>query len=210
MEFFTDYPVVGNPDGKRVPVQLLAYDRNKYVTVSYNGHTDKVKSGYITDAEGKPTPGYKNTLYELPYEVGGPAVPRREAVAALKKLYRRGMSYIVDFTPAHADNFGYDGEGRKVRKIVEVSSMAETLALTERLLANKWVPGAQLWIARITRSRGRMYHASVLSITPEEGLCDEGRPGRQPEFRNLTYAQYKRIGLAYERAKAKLAKAAAA
>lgn len=209
MQFFTDYPVVGNPDGKRVPVQLLAYDRNLYVTVSYNGHTDIVKAGYITDAEGKRTPCYSNTLHALPFEVGGPAVPRREARAALKKLFRRSVSYIVDFVPAHADDYGRDQEGRFVRKIVEVSSMAETLALCERWLASKWVPGAQLWITRRTHSNRSTYTCPVLSITRRHGLCDEGYPGRRPEDRNLTYAQYKRIGLAYERAKAKLAKAAA-
>lgn len=46
-QYFTDYPIEGNADGAMVQVELLAYDRNKYITVKYKGEIDEVKSGYI-------------------------------------------------------------------------------------------------------------------------------------------------------------------
>lgn len=79
MMLFTDYPMAPNQPEGFVPVTVLSYDRNKYVTVQYAGHLHSIKRGYLRrNAQGD---GYVSLLelYSLPTEVGLPRRTRRQA-----------------------------------------------------------------------------------------------------------------------------------
>lgn len=83
---FTDYPLNGSTGV--IEVTVLAYDRNKYVTVRHGETLESVKSGYLyRDVQLRHWFG-ESWLYALPEEVGGP-VPTRKAVHAELRAIRR-------------------------------------------------------------------------------------------------------------------------
>ncbi len=58
MKVFTDYPIkeLGDISGKTAPireVELISYDGNMYCTISVEGVTLEVKSGYLYREKGR-------------------------------------------------------------------------------------------------------------------------------------------------------------
>lgn len=92
---FTDYPVEGNPDSKVVEVTVLAYDRDKYATVEYNGTQSDVKTGYIfKDPELKVY--FNNRVwYTTPREVGLPTQTKLRACREYKHSAKKSIWYSV-------------------------------------------------------------------------------------------------------------------
>lgn len=93
--YYTDYPIQGNEGHALIVVTLLAYDRNKYVTIQYGEIIDSIKSGYIYKSiDGKRKMSRKE-LFSLPTEVNK-AIPSSLDVAnELKKFRREKVSYCV-------------------------------------------------------------------------------------------------------------------
>ena len=69
MKAYTDYPFVGQDTYGRVKeVDVLSYDRNKYVSVRYNGENYEIKRGYIWKDSGL-TKGFPTIAWtSLPFE----------------------------------------------------------------------------------------------------------------------------------------------
>lgn len=101
MKAKTDYPLNGQAyDGVWNEVELLAYDRYKYVMV--RGGT-WVKNGYIKRLDGKPLSMAQ--LYSLPEEVEDKKPTRRDVAAELKawQKYKQKVwyrIYLEDMGPA--------------------------------------------------------------------------------------------------------------
>lgn len=97
LKCYTDYPVIGNPNGNVVAVDVLAYDRDKYVDVSYNGNHDSVKLGYVWLDENltKRLSSSKISCFRLPTEVGLSLQTKPEAVREYKDTYRYTTWYSV-------------------------------------------------------------------------------------------------------------------
>lgn len=90
---YTDYPLPEHQGA--VKVQLLAYDRNKYVTVDFQGFCEGVKSGYLFSDAALSTPLTWAALFRLPRSVEH-RWPTRKAVAAeLKARRKRKTHYFL-------------------------------------------------------------------------------------------------------------------
>ncbi len=87
MKYYTDYPING-VDGVK-EVEVLAYDRNKYVTVLFQGKTTAIKAGYLMQDEALTKPVLRRQLLALPAEEGGSVPSRREIHAELKQMRRQ-------------------------------------------------------------------------------------------------------------------------
>lgn len=105
MRAYTDYPLPGNPDAHVVEVLVLAYDRNKYATVRYEGETDSVKCGYLFQNEALTRPIPALAWHLLPTEVDGPRVTRRQAHGALKAQRRAKETRYVLWVEAERHNY---------------------------------------------------------------------------------------------------------
>lgn len=90
---FTDYPIDGATGV--IEVAMLAYDRNKYVTVQYGNTIEEVKSGYLYLDAGLKQPYGARRLYALPLEVDGTVPTRRQAHAELMGRRRRHQTKYV-------------------------------------------------------------------------------------------------------------------
>ncbi|WP_087864421.1 hypothetical protein [Comamonas thiooxydans] len=91
MLFTTDYPIEGNEAHSWIQVQLLAYDRNRYVAVQHGAVIEWIKAGYVRKAKASSAPVKylsRKDLYSLPREVGGPK-PSCFAVHLELKAYRK-------------------------------------------------------------------------------------------------------------------------
>lgn len=87
---YTDYPL---PEHQGVvKVRLLAYDRNKYVTVDFQGYCDGVKSGYLFSDAALTKHLTQAKLYRLPRSVDQ-SWPTRKAVAAELKAGRKRKTH---------------------------------------------------------------------------------------------------------------------
>ena len=58
MKYFTDYPFVslGDEPYKKAPireVEIIEYDRNKYIKILVEGIEEEVKAGYIYEKAGR-------------------------------------------------------------------------------------------------------------------------------------------------------------
>lgn len=91
---FTEYPLQ-NSQGV-IAVDLLAYDRNKYVTVGVGSATEEVKAGYLFCDEALKKRVSDRQLYALPQKLGGASPTRLEVHKELKAIRRRHVTlYIV-------------------------------------------------------------------------------------------------------------------
>lgn len=84
---YTDYPV-GAHTGT-IKVELLAYDRDKYVTVRAGTDVEDVKTGYLFQDKDLKRHLSVITLYSLPSEEGKPVPTRLKAHAEMMKHRRR-------------------------------------------------------------------------------------------------------------------------
>lgn len=87
MKFYTDYPINGTDGVKEV--EVLAYDRNKYVTVRFQGKTTAIKAGYLRQDEALTNPVLRRQLRVLPVKEDGSVPTRREIHAELKQMRRQ-------------------------------------------------------------------------------------------------------------------------
>ena len=71
MKAYTDYPFEGNENGSTIEVEVLAYDRNKYAQVNWNGEIHEVKTGYLYREPERQKNLKYSELIALPIEVGG-------------------------------------------------------------------------------------------------------------------------------------------
>lgn len=94
--FHTDFPISGNESGQEVQLNLLAYDRNKYVTVKFQDYEDSVKSGYIYKyVSGKKKFLSKRDVMSLPISVKGIAPSRKSIEEEIKCSRKRKTTYTV-------------------------------------------------------------------------------------------------------------------
>lgn len=94
--FYTDYPISGNESGQEIQVSLLAYDRNKYVTVKFQDYEDSVKSGHIYKyVSGKKKFLSKKDVLSLPACVGDAAPSRKLVESEIKLARKRKTTYTV-------------------------------------------------------------------------------------------------------------------
>lgn len=90
---YTDYPL---PEHQGVvKVQLLAYDRNKYVTVDFQGFYEGVKSGYLFADAALTKHLTWAKLYSLPRSVEHHWPTRKEVAAELKARRKRKTHYFL-------------------------------------------------------------------------------------------------------------------
>ena len=92
---YTDYPIEGNPDSKVIEVELLAYDRNKYVTVRRGDVTESVKSGYLYRDPAQARWIGRMVLALLPKEEGEKPPTRREIAAERKERRDCRTTYVL-------------------------------------------------------------------------------------------------------------------
>ena len=94
--YYKDYPIEGNESSDLIAIELLAYDRNKYVTVKYKELIDSIKSGYIYKlVEGDKKFLSKNDVFSLPVEVGEGRPSRKDIANELKSSRHKKTSYNV-------------------------------------------------------------------------------------------------------------------
>jgi hypothetical protein len=93
MVAYTDYPL-GQPPRQVVRVTVLAYDRNKYATVVFDGEPHEVKRGYLFDDQAMTRRLRDSKLYGLPAAADG-VVPSRKQVAA---ELREKRYHLTDYT----------------------------------------------------------------------------------------------------------------
>lgn len=93
---YTDYPIIGDGDHSIRQVDAVAYDRDKYARIVFNGEYYEVKIGYIfADAQLKRRFS-KYAWYSLPIEIDGEYPTRKEVHDTVKAEYRRKkVEYIV-------------------------------------------------------------------------------------------------------------------
>lgn len=96
MFYYTDYPITGNEVGDDVEIEVLSYDRNKYLTVLYRGNTDEVKTGYVYKLtnQGRKSLSVQE-LYSLPINQGATKPTRLEVSLKLKARRKRKTQYRV-------------------------------------------------------------------------------------------------------------------
>lgn len=71
MKAWTDYPLSNKPDHypEFVEVEVLAYDRNKYVVVEYDGRQHTIKAGYLYSTKSANAEDLEKELAALPESV---------------------------------------------------------------------------------------------------------------------------------------------
>lgn len=92
---FTDYPIEGNPDSVVIEVEVLAYDRNKYVIVRRGDVVEEIKSGYLLSDAGLTKHFGRKFFYSLPQAVGGRWPTRREIHAEYAQHRVRTTTYTL-------------------------------------------------------------------------------------------------------------------
>lgn len=105
-KYYTDYPLDGQSfTGEFKEVELLAYDRNKYVEVrDAQGLQDGIKAGYIRKYafDNKTLKRITDQdLFKLPWEEHQPRPTRQEQAAELKAEYHHRKALYLIW--AHAD-----------------------------------------------------------------------------------------------------------
>lgn len=101
---YTDYTILGDRDHSIRQVDVVAYDRDKYARIVFNGEYYEVKSGYIFADDQLKLRFSKYAWYSLPTEIDGKYPTRKEVHDTVKKEYRRRKTlYEVDFYPEGID-----------------------------------------------------------------------------------------------------------
>ncbi len=95
MKAYTDYPFEGNENGSTIEVEVLAYDRNKYAKVKWNGEIHEVKTGYLYRTPEKIKTLKYSEVIALPVEVGGKKMTKKEVSSYIKEETRRRTKYFV-------------------------------------------------------------------------------------------------------------------
>ena len=95
MKAYTDYPFEGNENGSTIEVEVLAYDRNKYAQVNWNGEIHEVKTGYLYREPERQKNLKYSELIALPIEVGGKKMTKKEVSKYIKEENRRKTKYFV-------------------------------------------------------------------------------------------------------------------
>lgn len=94
---YTDYPILGDGDHSIRQVDVVAYDRDKYARIVFNGEYYEVKSGYIfVDAQLKRRFS-KYAWYSLPLEPGETAPTKLQVAREVKSISKRRTRYKVYF-----------------------------------------------------------------------------------------------------------------
>lgn len=93
--YYTDYPIEGNESSDLIPIELLAYDRDKYVTVKYKDVVESTKSGYIYKFNGGKKYLSKKELFSLPTQAGDSFPSKRNIAKELKDSRKKKTSYSV-------------------------------------------------------------------------------------------------------------------
>lgn len=94
-QYFTDYPIQGNADGAMVQVELLAYDRNKFITVKYKGEVDEVKSGYIYSDPAVLRRLTQNEVFALPLTPQARRPQKLHIARELRKARITKVTYLL-------------------------------------------------------------------------------------------------------------------
>lgn len=96
-KFYTDYPIAGNEEGVVVAIELLAYDRNKYLTVRFGDSTEEVKTGYVYKVINGKTKKWLSTkdILSLPTSTDAKAPTQRDIHSELKSKRSKKTTYSV-------------------------------------------------------------------------------------------------------------------
>lgn len=100
MKVYTDYPLIENTPTQMYVVDVLAYDRNKYLALQYNDEIHWVKAGYVYKDPVSYKTLSRNALLKLPVRVGLMA-PSRKEVAREIKLGRAKKTIYTVVTDTH-------------------------------------------------------------------------------------------------------------
>lgn len=172
---YTDYPILGDGDHSIRQVDVVAYDRDKYARIVFNGKDYEVKSGYIfADAQLKRRFS-KYAWYSLPTEIDGKYPTRKEVHDTVKAEYRRKkVKYIV--SKQHPTTLKYT---EKIFRNLH-GALAYASAIKKRTDAD---------VERVIQS-GFSYHSQgILCIEDGCGIRYESR-GKPPVLTTRTLKPY--------------------
>lgn len=113
MKAYTDYPIASNLQSEVIEVEMLTYDRDKYVTVKHGDCVEDIKRGYLFK-DPKLTQRITKLTWCLLPEDGDELKSRREAYCELKQNRAKSVEYTV-YHQSHGE-FKFDALLKALKK----------------------------------------------------------------------------------------------